>query len=167
MSLFTYTRAALARKGLLRPLSAALTISLAGVAACSELGGPSEPSTSVTGSYTLANVGGNTLPTMIYEGPYTINGQRVNLRLAMHNGTLQLNGNRYQFQLGIVATVGGQNAPLPFTDQGTYTKNGSQIAFRSDDASVGSFAGSLDQAGLSVLIDLVGDKHPPVYQFRK
>ena len=167
MLLFTYTRAALARKAWLRPFSAALGLSLLTLSACSELSGPSDSSSSVTGTYTLSDVGGNPVPAVIYEGPYTINGQRVNLRLAVQTATLQLTGNRYQFQVGMIANIGGQQAPLPINDQGSYTRNGSQLSFRSDDAKVGSFAGNISQAGLGILIDFVGDQHPPVYQFHK
>jgi hypothetical protein len=67
----------------------------------------------------------------------------------------------------MIAVIGGQTAPLPITDEGTYTRNGSQLSFRSNDQSVGSFAGTVTQAGLEVAIDFVGDKHPPIYQFRK
>jgi hypothetical protein len=35
---------------------------------CSELSGPSDKTPSVTGTYTLADVGGNRLPATIYEG---------------------------------------------------------------------------------------------------
>ena len=167
MLLFTYKRAAWVRKAMLCLFSATLATSLVAVSGCSELSGPSESSSSVSGTYTLADVGGNRLPATIYEGPYTINGQRVNLRLAVQTATLQLNGDRYVFSVGMIANIAGQTAPLPINDQGSYTKNGNQLAFKSDDPKVGSFAGNISQAGVGILIDFVGDQHPPVYQFRK
>jgi hypothetical protein len=164
---FTYTRVASARRSWLRPYSAVLALTLAAASGCSELSGPSDKTPPVTGSYTLADVGGNRLPATIYEGPYTINGQRVTLKLAVQSATLQLTGNSYKFQVGMTATIGGQTAPLPILDEGTYTRNGSQLSFRSNDATVGSFAGTVSQDRLEVAIDFVGDQHPPIYQFRR
>ena len=167
MSRFAYTRAGLARKSWLRPFAGALALTLVALGGCSELSGPSDKQPSVTGNYTLADVGGNRLPATIYEGPYTVNGQRINLRLAVAGATLQLTGNSYQFQVAMTATMGGQTAPLPIADEGTYTRNGNQLSFRSKDPNVGSFAGNVSQDRLDIAIDFVGDQHPPIYQFRR
>src|SRR5262249_19601781 len=120
----------------------------------------------VIGTYALADVGGNRLPTTVYEGPMTINGQRLDVKLAVQIGTLQLTENRYQMQLSVTATVLGQNVPLPFSDSGTYTKNGSQLMFTSD-AKGGAFQVAITNGALTFKIDMSGDGHPPTYQFRK
>ena len=149
-------------------LLAATLISVAIVlGGCDQISGPQDGPAELTGSYTLADVGGNTLPAMIYEGPFPINGQRVNVRLDIRSSTMQLEANaRYSIALTVDATAEGRTVPLSLTDHGEYSRNGNALEFRSQDGS-GTFNGSVRGTDVSVLIDLAGDRHPPTYLFRK
>jgi len=143
----------------------AIVFAAIALTACQDIGGPKEET--VAGTYALADVGGNRLPTTVYEGPLTINGQRVNVTMAVQSGTLQLTENRYQVQVAIIASVLGQNAPVPIVDAGSYTKNGGQLVFKSDDPKINPFPVTITSTSVTLKIDVSGDGHPPSYQFRR
>ena len=147
----------------------ATTISLIAVTGCSdEATDPLDVPGGITGNYVLADVGGNRVPATIYEGPWTLNGQRINVRITVRGSTLQLgSGARYTLLIQLEATTQGQTAPVPITDEGEYRRSGDRIDFLSDDAEIGSFSGTVRSTGITVPIDLVGDGHPPVFTFRK
>ena len=163
--LHTYMRGIAARRTRLYLIKSAIVFAAIALTACKDIGGPQE--SSVAGSYALADVGGNRLPATVYEGPLTVNGQRLNVKMAVQNGTLQLTEDRYQMQVAITAAVLGQDVPLPITDTGSFTKNGSQFVFTSNDPKIGVFPVTITSNAVALKIDVSGDGHPPTYQFRK
>jgi hypothetical protein len=151
----------------LRLLTAAYA--LTAVVGCSDDSStPFEAPSQITGMYALADVGGNALPASIYDGPWTINGQRINVRISVKSSTLLLDTDeRFELLLQLEAVAQEQTAPLLLSVQGTYRRVGERIDFRSDDASQGGFVAGLRGNELTIPIDLAGDGHPPIYTFRK
>ncbi|MGH7467431.1 MAG: hypothetical protein ACRENP_05540 [Longimicrobiales bacterium] len=168
MKLHTEHRSERSRPDALRLLARLLVIFQPLLASCSvDATDPFDAPAEIAGRYTLADVGGNRLPTTIYEGPWQLNGQRLNVQIAIRSSTLQLTGQRYSLLMQLEATAQGQTVPVPIADEGEYRRSGERIDFHSDDETVGSFVGHLRGTGITVSIDLIGDGHPPTFLFRK
>ena len=151
----------------LRLLTAAYA--LTAVVGCSDdPSTPFEAPSQVTGMYALADVGGNALPASVYDGPWTINGQRINVNISVKSSTLLLGADdRYELLIQLEAVAQNQTAPLLISEQGTYSLSSERVDFRSDSPAVGGFVGGLRGNQITVPIDLAGDGHPPIYTFRK
>ena len=164
--LLSYMRGAAAPASSLHLLSFAMLLVTIASTACSEISGTNEPS--IAGTYDLADVGGKVLPITLYERPFDYAGQRLMVKMQVHHGSLELDGNGYTLLVMKLMTGDGVNIPLPYIDTGTFTKNGAQITFRSDDPETGSFTGSQNTSGaIGIPLDMAGDGHPPTYVFRK
>jgi len=153
----------------IRLLLTALTMMSAGTLGCGsgDASGPNDVATDISGTYALSDVGGNTLPTSIYQGPFTVNGQKMDVRIDVVGSTMQLDETRYVLAMAFLVSAQGQQVPLFVADSGSYSKNADVIAFTSPQLKLGRLAGSIQNGDLQVSIDLVGDGYPPTYLFRK
>ena len=159
-----------ARRRWARLLGAALVLTSAGATGCriGDASGPSEnPPTDISGTYALTDVGGNKLPTSIYQGPYTVNGQKMDLRIDVVGSTFQFDATRYSLRMNFQVAAQGQIVPLSVIDSGSYSKTADVISFTSDQQKVGRLTGNIHNGELKMSIDLVGDGYPPIYLFRK
>jgi len=159
-----------ARTRCARLLAATLVLTFAGPTGCriGDASGPSKDApTDIAGTYTLADVGGNQLPTSIYQGPWTVNGQKMDVGIKVVGSTIQFDGMRYSLRMQFQVAAQGQALPLSIADSGSYSKTADVISFTSDNQKVGLFTGNLRNGALSVSIDFVGDGYPPTYVFRK
>ena len=165
--LLTYARRIAAHRRRLRLLQSGIVFAAIALNACSELSGPKEPS--ISGTYDLADIGGSAVPAVIYQGPFNYAGQRWNIQLQVHHGSLELDGNGYTlFVIMVMNGDGFNNTPLPYIDTGTFTKNGSQITFTSDDDVGFSFGGTETANGTVALgLDLAGNRQLLAYHFQK
>ena len=165
----TYTRGVTALRTNLRLLQSAIVFAAIALTACQDLIGPKEEKeTPVAGAFMLADVGGNQLPATIYEGPWNINGQQLNIRLSIQAGGLALTGSAYELDIGMFLTMSGQTAPAPIIVRGTFTKTGSQIVLQSDNPKDRPVTATMKGSGtITIALDLIGDGHPQVYTFRK
>jgi hypothetical protein len=165
----TYVHTLRARPRWPRPL-AALVLTFIGAIGCGA-GDASAPRESapadIAGIYVLSDVGGNKLPTSIYQGPFTVNGQKMDVRIDVIGSTLQLNGTRYSLRMQFQAVAQGQTVPVIVADSGTYSKTADAVSFTSAEQKFGRLTGSIQNGDLKVSIDLVGDGYPPTYLFRK
>ena len=153
---------------LARLLPAALLLTAAGASGCGDSrAAPNNTSTDISGTYVLADVGGNKLPTSIYQGPFPVNGQKIDARIDVVGSTLLLDATRYTLRIQFQVAAQGQTVPLSVIDSGTYNKTAEVLSFASADQRVGRLAGSIQSGDLKVSIDLVGDGYPPTYLFRK
>ena len=153
-----------------RLLRAALVLISAGATGCriGDASGPAKDApTDISGTYALADVGGNKLPTSIYRGPYTINGQKMDVRIDVVGSTFQFDATRYSLRMYFQVAAQGQTVPLSITDSGSYSKTADVISFTSDQQKVGRLTGNIHSGELKMSIDLVGDGYPPIYLFRK
>ena len=151
-----------------RLLVAALSLTSAGATGCGNPSGPTKDGpTDISGTYALTDVGGNRLPTSIYQGPYTVNGQKMDVRIDVVGSTLQLDATRYTLRMQFQVAAQGQTVPLTVTDVGSYSKTADVVSFTSDEQKLGRLAGNIQNGDLKVSIDLAGDGYPPTYLFRK
>ena len=152
-----------------RLLATTLVLTSAGLIGCriGDASGPSKDVPDISGTYALADVGGNTLPTSIYQGPWTVNGQKMDVRINVVGSTIQFDATRYSLRMQFQVAAQGQALPLSIADSGSYSKTADVISFTSDNQKVGLFTGNLRNGALSVSIDFVGDGYPPTYVFRK
>ena len=148
-------------------LGVVVALTTAGTSACKSVDGPKDAAADISGTYALADVGGNKLPTLVYQGPYTINGQRMDVRIDVVGSTLQLDATRYWLRMQFQAAAQGQTGPVSVADSGTYTKAADVISFTSPEQKLGRITGNIQNGDLKVSIDLVGDGYPPTYLFRK
>jgi hypothetical protein len=166
----TYDPTPPARLRLARLLGSALVLTLAGATGC-RIGDASGPSkdvpTDIAGTYALADVGGNKLPTSIYQGPYTVNGQKMDVRIDVVGSTFQFDATRYSLRMYFQVAAQGQTVPLSIADSGSYSRTADVISFTSDQQKVGRLTGNIHNGDLKMSIDLVGDGYPPTYLFRK
>lgn len=147
-----------------------LSLTLAGANGCraGDASGPSnDASADLSGTYALADVGGNKLPTSIYQGPYTVNGQKMDVRIDVVGSTFQFDATRYLLRMYFQVAAQGQTVPLSVVDSGSYSKTADVISFTSDQQKVGRLTGNINNGELKMSIDLVGDGYPPIYLFRK
>src|SRR5262249_12931105 len=159
-----------ARTRWLRLLAVALVVTSPGATGCrvADATGPRETvPADISGTYALADVGGNKLPTSIYQGPFTVNGQKMDVRIDVLGSTLQLNGTRYSLRMQFQAVAQGQTVPVIVADSGTYTKTADAVSFTSPEQKFGRVTRSIENGDLKVSMDLVGDGFPPTYLFRK
>jgi anti-sigma28 factor (negative regulator of flagellin synthesis) len=166
----TYDQTPPARPRWVRLLAAALVLISAGATGCriGDASGPSKDApTDISGIYALADVGGNKLPTSIYQGPYTVNGQKMDVRIDVVGSTFQFDATRYSLRMYFQVAAQGQTVPLTVTDSGSYSKTADVISFTSDQQKVGRLTGNIHNGELKMSIDLVGDGYPPIYLFRK
>ena len=149
----------------LRRLAATFAVATVALACTDDPSGPevSDP----TGTWALSTVGGNRLPASIYEGPWPAGGQTLQVRIDVPGGSLRIEQGRYEFRIQLAVNAQGRSAPGTIVDEGTYELAGGRIRFRSDDPEVGSFEGDLARDGIRVVLDLIGDGHPPLFQFSK
>jgi len=164
----TYDPTPPARSRWARLFGAALVLTFATASGCrsADATGPREDA-DISGTYALADVGGNKLPTSIYQGPYVVNGQKMDVRIDVVGSTLQLDETRYVLAMAFLVSAQGQQVPLFVADSGSYSKNADVIAFTSPQLKLGRLAGSIQNGDLKVSIDLAGDGYPPTYLFRK
>ena len=149
---------------------AALTLTSVGTIGCGIVdphGQPKDVPTDISGIYALSDVGGNKLPTSIYQGPFTVNGQKMDVRIDVVGSTIELDATRYSLRMQFQVAAQGQTVPLTVTDTGSYSRTVDVVSFTSADQKVGRLAGSIHNGDLKVSIDLVGDGYPPTYLFRK
>jgi hypothetical protein len=139
----------------------------AATSGCRNVDGPNDAPQDISGTYALADVGGNTLPTSIYQGPWTVNGQKMDVRISVVASTLQFDATRYSLRMQFQVAAQGQTLPLSIADSGSYSKALTVVSFTSDNPKVGVFTGNLRDGALTVSIDFVGDGYPPTYLFRK
>src|SRR5689334_8168657 len=165
----TYDDTLPTRWGRARLLGVALVLSAAGAIACGSdrSTAPTNVPTDISGTYALADVGGNKLPTSVYQGPYTVNNQKMDVRIDVVGSTLQLDATRYSLRLQFQVSAQGQTVPLIVSDTGTYTKTADVLSFASPEQRLGRLTGNIQNGELKVSIDLVGDGYPPTYVFRK
>ena len=163
-----YDRTPPARLRWTRQFGAALVLTFATASGCRSADGtgPREDA-DISGTYALADVGGNKLPTSIYQGPFPVNGQKIDARIDVVGSTLLLDATRYTLRIQFQVAAQGQTVPLSVIDSGTYNKTAEVLSFASADQRVGRLAGSIQSGDLKVSIDLVGDGYPPTYLFRK
>jgi len=145
-----------------------LSLTLAGATGCraGDASGPREDA-DISGTYALADVGGNKLPTSIYQGPYTVNGQKMDVRIDVVGSTFQFDATRYSLRMYFQVAAQGQTVPLSVVDSGSYSKTADVISFTSDQQKVGRLTGNIHNGELKMSIDLIGDGYPPIYLFRK
>jgi anti-sigma28 factor (negative regulator of flagellin synthesis) len=149
---------------------AALVLTSAGTTGCGIVdpsGQPKDVPTDISGIYVLSDVGGNKLPTSIYQGPFTVNGQKMDVRIDVVGSTIQLDATRYSLRMQLQVAAQGQTVPLSITDAGSYSKTADVVSFASDEQKVGRLTGNIRNGDLKVSIDLVGDGYPPTYLFHK
>jgi hypothetical protein len=166
----TYDHTRSGRPRWARLLVAALVLTSAGATGCGivEPSGPhNDVPTDISGTYALADVGGNKLPTSVYQGPYTVNNQKMDVRIDVVGSTLQLDATRYSLRMQFQVSAQGQTVPLIVSDTGTYTKTADVVSFTSPEQKLGRLTGNIQNGELKVSIDLVGDGYPPTYLFRK
>ena len=151
-----------------RLLGAMLVLSSAGATTgCRNVDEPNDAPADIAGTYVLADVGGNKLPTSIYQGPFMVNGQKIDARIDVVGSTLQLDATRYTLRVQFQVAAQGQTVPLIVSDSGTYTKTADAVSFASPEQKFGRLTGTIEDGDLKVSIDLVGDGYPPTYLFRK
>jgi hypothetical protein len=150
-------------------LTAAFAISLAAFSACvKDASGPQDEAVAVEGTYALEEVGGNALPATIYEGPWNSGGQQIQVRLEMASGSLELDEEgSYTILMQIRITTGGKSGPASLSDTGSYTRSGDTVTFRSNKGAGDVFTGRLRNGSLTLQLDIVGDRHAQIYEFRK
>ena len=166
----TFAQPLRARQRWPRLLAAVLALTSAGAAGCrsSDASGPhTDVPADISGIYALADVGGNKLPTSVYQGPFTVNGQKLDVRIDVVGSVLQLDATRYWLRVQFQAVTQGQTVPVTVADSGTYSKTADVVTFTSPEQKFGRLAGSIQNGDLKVSIDLVGDGYPPTYLFRK
>lgn len=164
----TYDRTPPARLRWKRLFGAALVLTFATASGCrsADATGPREDA-DISGTYALADVGGNKLPTSIYQGPYVVNGQKMDVRIDVYGSTMQLDAARYVLRMAFQVAAQGQTVPLVVSDSGTYTTSADVISFTSPEQKLGRLTGSIQNGDLKISIDIVGDGYPPTYLFRK
>lgn len=152
-----------------RLIGAMLLLTSVGAIACGsgDATGPEDIPTDISGTYVLADVGGNKVPTSVYQGPFTVNGQKIDARIDVVGSTLELNATRYVLSVAFLVSAQNQQVPLLVADTGSYSKQADVIAFTSPQQKFGRLTGSIQNGNLKVAIDLVGDGYPPTYLFRK
>jgi hypothetical protein len=165
----TYDHTPRARPRWPRLLAAALVLSSVAATGCGSDSGtaPEDVPLDISGTYSLADVGGNKLPTSVYQGPFVVNGQRMDVRIDIYGSTMQLDATRYVLRMAFQVAAQGQTVPLLVSDSGTYSNVAGVVSFTSTDQKVGHLSGSIQNGDLKVSIDLVGDGYPPTYLFRK
>ena len=152
-----------------RLLATTFVLTSAGAIGChgADSTGPSNGSTDISGTYALTDVGGNKLPTSIYQGPFTVNGVKMDVRIDVVGSTIKLDATRYSLRIQFQVAAQGQTLPLTVADSGAYSKSADAVSFESDDQKVGRLSGSMHNGELKMSIDLVGDGYPPTYLFHK
>ena len=156
-----------ARPRLARLLAALFVLSSVGATGCGGDSSTAPKSADISGTYALADVGGNKLPTSIYQGPFVVNGQKMDVRIDVYGSTMELDATHYVLSMAFQVAAQGQTVPLVVTDSGTYTKTADVVSFTSPQNKLGHLTGSIQNGDLKVSIDIVGDGFPPTYLFRK
>ena len=140
-----------------------------GAACSSSDDGPSSPDAGLIGSYDLQQIDGEAPPVTIFDDDVeTEDGRVVRLRIAVTNGSLELDDNEeFSGNLELRLTVQGQsqNESLPIT--GEYSRSGNTISFESDDPDGPSFEGTIRNGRLELDIDVFGAGNSSTYTFRK
>lgn len=164
-----YDQSRPARTRWARLFAAVLVLSSTGATGCGahDATEPEEVPAEISGTYALADVGGNKLPTSIYQGPYTVNGQKMDVRIDVVGSTLELDAPSYVLNMAFLVSAQGQQVPLFVSDSGTYSTTADMISFTSPKQKLGRLAGNIANGDLKVSIDLAGDGYPPTYLFRK
>ena len=166
----TYELMSAARPRRARLLGIALIVISGGTTGCNIVdphGTPRDVPTNISGTYALADVGGNKLPASVYQGPFTVNGQKMDVRIDVVGSTMQLDAKRYWLRMQFVVAAQGQTVPLIVADSGTYSTTAGVVSFTSPEQKLGRLAGNIQNGDLKVSIDLAGDGYPPTYLFRK
>ncbi len=118
--------------------------SLLPLAACGD-GGPTDPSQSAVGTYTLVQVNGSALPALL--------GQFAEGGVDVLSGTLTLRGDRtYTETVNVRITPStGVVQTFPAIEDGTFTVTGSTVQFQTSDGD--TYSGTLSGTTLSYNVD--------------
>jgi hypothetical protein len=166
----TYEHIPPARRRLARSLGIALVVISAGTTGCNIVDPHATPRNvpeNISGTYALADVGGNKVPASVYQGPFTVNGQKMDVRIDVVGSTMELDATRYWLRMQFLVAAQGQTVPLIVADSGTYSTTAGVVSFTSPEQKLGRLAGNIQNGDLKVSIDLAGDGYPPTYLFRK
>jgi len=172
MSTFTNTARRFAT-GVFRTRSIAsllLAFAAATAAACSSNDdGPSGPDGSLIGSYDLQQVDGDAPPVTIFDDDVqTEDGRVVRLRIAVTNGSLELDDNEeFAGNLDLRLTVQGESQNESLAISGEYSRSGNTISFESDDPDGPNFEGTIRNGRLELDLDIFGAGNSSTYTFRK
>lgn len=139
---------------------------IAMTAACSK--SATAPVDTFSGSYSLSAVDGDDPPVTIYEGNLRASdGSAVSAKIAVTDGTLDLDGDQYELTIKVRVTAQGQSATQTIKDEGSFTRTATQIVFESDGDEFGTFKGSLSGGKLKLKLDLLGSGDAVEYAYVK
>jgi hypothetical protein len=139
---------------------------IAMTAACSK--DATAPVDTFSGSYSLAAVDGDDPPVTIYDGNIRASdGSAIPAKIAVTDGTLDLDGDQYALTIKIRITAQGQAVTQTVKDEGSFTRNGTQIVFESDGDDFGTFKGTLSGGKLKLKLDLIGSGDALEYAYVK
>ena len=111
---------------------------------------------------------GDDPPVTIYEGNVRASdGSAIPAKIAVTDGTLDLDGDQYELTIKIRVTAQGQAATQTIKDEGSFTRNGTQISFESDSDEFGRFKGTLSGGKLKLKLDLLGSGDALEYAYVK
>lgn len=141
---------------------------LLAIAACSK-GATTAPVDTFSGSYSLSSVDGDDPPVTIYEGNVRASdGSAIPAKIAVTDGTLDLDGDQYELTIKVRITAQGQAVTQTVKDEGSFTRVGTQIVFESDgDDAFGTFKGTLSGGKLKLKLDLLGSGDAVEYAYVK
>ena len=115
------------------------------------------PVDTFSGSYSLTSVDGDDPPVTIYEGNVRASdGSAIPAKIAVTDGTLDLDDDQYELTIKVRITAQGQAVTQTVKDEGSFTRNGTQIVFESDGDVLGTFKGTLSGGKLKLKLDLLG-----------
>ena len=143
-----------------------LTVLLLALAACSK--SATAPVDTVSGSYSLSAVDGDDPPVTIYEGSVRASdGSAIAAKIAVTDGTLDLDGDQYELTIKVRVTAQGQAATQTIKDEGSFTRTGTSIVFESDGDVFDKFKGTLSGGKLKLKLDLLGSGDAVEYAYVK
>ena len=111
---------------------------------------------------------GDDPPVTIYEGSVRASdGSAIPAKIAVTDGTLDLDGDQYELTIKVRVTAQGQAATQTVKDEGSFTRNGTQIVFESDGDVFDKFKGTLSGGKLKLKLDLLGSGDAVEYAYVK
>ena len=149
----TLTRAGVRRHAL---AFATLALTLATATACGK-DAATAPQNNLTGAFSLESVDGDAPPVTVFNGKARIDGQVVDLQVAVLDSEIDLDGDdAYFLAMMLRVTVNGKTATQSVSNEGTYTRSGTTIEFTTDDPDVEGFRGTWQGGRLTLRLDIVG-----------
>ena len=146
-------------------------------AACGSHDSPSAPvdpdgnntgTGTIVGSYSLQQIDGRGLPVTIFDDDVeTEDGRIIRVKIAVTNGSLDLNDRRFSGNLALRLTAQGQSQDESIPISGEYRRSGNAISFESDEADGPSFQGSIRNGRLELELDIFDSGDAVTYTFRK